>query len=330
MAKNSKGLLRSIPEAIKREVRQRCGFGCVVCGNAIFHYDHLLTKYAEAYEHRADDITLLCGGHHDEKSRGWLHETVVVAANANPACFSEGFARGPLYFSTFAPEIVLGNISCQNVETILSVLGERILYLSPPEVEGGPYLLNALLRNNSGEIVLRIANNEWLTPTDNWDVQLVGPRVAIKNAPGDIALEFKSEAPSRLIFERINMSHKGFNISCRLGEDVKMTSSGGIEIRSGGVEMVGCKVAIQVGAGSLALGVGGGSVRIKSLASGPGKKFSWLRYLTGSLARLNPLAVQSARLNPIKLLLGRFDGNQMCACGSKKTFKTCHGKKVKQ
>lgn len=327
MPTNAKGLSRSIPEVIKREVRQRCGFGCVVCGNAIFHYDHLVTGYADAYEHRADDITLLCGGHHDEKSRGWLPGAAVVAANANPICLSNGFAKGPLYFGVLVPEIILGNISCRNVETILSVLGERVLYLSPPEVEGGPYFLNALLRNNSGEVILHIVNNEWLTPIENWDVQVVGPRVSIRNAPGDIALEFKSEAPDRLIFERLNMTHKGFTISCKLGEDVMMKSSAGIEIHTGGVEMDSCKVAIQVDAGSLVLGAGGGSVLIRSLTSGSARPSPWFPFLGRSLASMNHNAPWSPKRNPLQLLLRKFGGDEMCPCRSGKAFKMCHGQK---
>jgi hypothetical protein len=39
MKKNNKyGLKRTIPEKIKREVRQRCGFGCVRCGSLRTNY----------------------------------------------------------------------------------------------------------------------------------------------------------------------------------------------------------------------------------------------------------------------------------------------------
>ena len=33
---------RNMPLPIQREVRQRCGFGCVVCGLPLYEYDHLL------------------------------------------------------------------------------------------------------------------------------------------------------------------------------------------------------------------------------------------------------------------------------------------------
>jgi len=35
---------RNIPLPIQREVRQRCGFGCVICGTLLYEYDHILTS----------------------------------------------------------------------------------------------------------------------------------------------------------------------------------------------------------------------------------------------------------------------------------------------
>ena len=37
MSTNKHGLSRDIPRAVKTVVRRRCGFGCVICGNAIVH-----------------------------------------------------------------------------------------------------------------------------------------------------------------------------------------------------------------------------------------------------------------------------------------------------
>jgi len=48
---------------MQREVRQRCGFGFVICGIPIYHYDHII-DHAEVHEHTADKLTLLCPTHH--------------------------------------------------------------------------------------------------------------------------------------------------------------------------------------------------------------------------------------------------------------------------
>jgi hypothetical protein len=48
---------RYVPAEIKRAVRQRCGFGCVLCGVPIFQYDHMI-PFAEVQEHTEENITL--------------------------------------------------------------------------------------------------------------------------------------------------------------------------------------------------------------------------------------------------------------------------------
>jgi hypothetical protein len=72
-----------IPEAVRRRVRQRCLFGCRVCGVALFHYDHI-EEYAEVLAHTADDITLLCANHHQMKTSGRLSKVYFLERNANP------------------------------------------------------------------------------------------------------------------------------------------------------------------------------------------------------------------------------------------------------
>ena len=57
---NKHGLSRYIPEAIKREVRQRCGFGCVICGFGFYDYEHFDPDFADAKFHDPNGMTLLC------------------------------------------------------------------------------------------------------------------------------------------------------------------------------------------------------------------------------------------------------------------------------
>ena len=59
---NRFGLGRDIPGTTKRIVRQRCGFGCVVCGAAFYQYEHVDPAFADARVHDPEKICLLCGG----------------------------------------------------------------------------------------------------------------------------------------------------------------------------------------------------------------------------------------------------------------------------
>lgn len=57
MYKNKYGLSRNIPNHIKRAVRQKCGFGCVICGLFICDFDHYAPSFSEAKKHNPDGIT---------------------------------------------------------------------------------------------------------------------------------------------------------------------------------------------------------------------------------------------------------------------------------
>jgi len=66
---NKHCLKREIPAAVKRTVRQACGFGCMVCGEAIYEYEHIDPEFAEAKEHSPDAIGLLCPTCHARVTR---------------------------------------------------------------------------------------------------------------------------------------------------------------------------------------------------------------------------------------------------------------------
>lgn len=78
-----------IPSDIKRQVRQRCGFGCVICGRPLYQYDHLV-PWSEVEEHEPDNLVLLCDQHHREKTSGLLPIEQVIEANEAPANLATG------------------------------------------------------------------------------------------------------------------------------------------------------------------------------------------------------------------------------------------------
>ena len=78
---------------VKRQVRRRCGFGCVVCGAPPYEYDHL-HGWANTHTHEPSGIVLLCAQHHREKTVGLLPIDRVIAANENPANREKGVSTG--------------------------------------------------------------------------------------------------------------------------------------------------------------------------------------------------------------------------------------------
>jgi hypothetical protein len=228
--------------------------------------------FSEATEHNPDDITLLCPLHHREKTAGRLSLETVERHNANPRCKQDGFSWGPFDIGLDFPELTIGNMSFLSTPTILDVLGERILFVNPPETEGGPFRLNALLTDRDGTKVMRIVDNVWTAYVDNWDVQVKGPAITIRKGLADIILKIVVEPPRKIRFERIHMSHRGFNIDCRNTGDVEFIFPNGSSMLSHGTGAIysDMSIAIQVREDSFALGVGGGSMTIGKMTVGGG------------------------------------------------------------
>ena len=82
---NRFGLRRKIPEDIKRRVRQRCGFGCVICGSSVYEYEHVSPTYVEAQRHDPDCIATLCASCHSKVTRRIWSKDKVSHASRRPA-----------------------------------------------------------------------------------------------------------------------------------------------------------------------------------------------------------------------------------------------------
>jgi hypothetical protein len=106
--KNQYGLSRYIPTSVRKEVRRRCGFGCVICGNAIITYEHMEPKFRDARRHEPSCITLLCGHHQQESSKGILSVETIKEYDADPITRRRGFANYVFDLGGKTPELQLG------------------------------------------------------------------------------------------------------------------------------------------------------------------------------------------------------------------------------
>ncbi len=195
---------REIPDPIKREIRQRCGFGCVLCGHPIYQYHHMV-YWSDRQEHIADDITLLCDEHHRQEQAHLLSSEQVATANANPFNRREGVSK-PLYlrFEGKSYEVIIGR-------TKYEVAGPSPLFI-PILVDGVPLvqfrlesstlLLSINLFDRNNELVFQVIDNELLYRADHWDIEFVANRVTIREASGVIWLVVAFEPPHKVIIER--------------------------------------------------------------------------------------------------------------------------------
>jgi hypothetical protein len=255
---NKYGLPRDIPDDVERLVRQRDGFGCVVCGAGIYQYDHLDPEFSEAEFHNENGIILLCASCHEKKTKGMLSRETMAAAAKNPKCKQTGFSRDVFDIGNQHPEIVLGSLTCVNVRCLLRIHGEELLSILPPEFEHGPFRLSAKMANAQGEVVFEIHENEWRIRSDNWDAEQRGPRLIIRNGPRDIALSVRSEPPTRLVVERLNMRWRDAKI--KKGAKGVTIFESGARFETLGTQIVGADIGIDMSKLGITGGAGGGSV----------------------------------------------------------------------
>ena len=300
---NKHGLNDTISSPIKRAVRQRCGFGCVNCGNAAYQYEHVDPTFSEATEHNPDHIVLLCGGCHDRVTRKILSKETIKLRSKNPFCKQKGFSFGPFDLGFIKPTIKIGTVTCQSVKSLINIDGESIFSIQEPECEGAPFRINAFLTNQDGNEILKIVDNEWFTTTDNWDVEVVGQRITIRKEIGDISLVIRTEPPHSLIIERLEMEHRGVKISCIEKKQLKVITPSGQVLTSSSMELNGCNIGFNIEKDSMSIGVGGGSVHIGSMTIDHISSVNNTvdhRTIENRLPRLNTCLYQSS-LNPTLL-----------------------------
>lgn len=209
---NKHGLSRSIPAGIRREIRQRCGFGCVVCGLGIYDYEHFDPEFSEAYEHDPKGMTLLCMQCNQKKRRGLLSVDTVKAMNERPKALEMGFAQEWLDSSTAKVEVVFAGCKFTDCTHIVMIDKIPVLSVIAPEENGAPYRISGRFCNDQGSVVLQIEENNWRVCKDSWDVEWAGSKVTVRNGLGDIALVLRSVPPGKIFVEKINMTVNGWTL----------------------------------------------------------------------------------------------------------------------
>lgn len=239
--KNRHGLSRSIPPRVKLEVRQRCGFGCVVCGSGLIQYDHVSPEYVDAKSHEPENIALLCPTCHDNKTRKYWSIQKILNAMQNPACKKIGFTKNVFDFCGGHPKLKFGGITFEKSVYPIKIDDEYLLKIDEPEFEGGPFRLSGFFYDSKGNRTLEIIENEWKAFTDTWDVIVSAGSISILDGPKNIVLKLSVEPPESITVEILDMkvgviNFKIFNGETRIffpGFDNKFmgSSTGGMQFK---------------------------------------------------------------------------------------------------
>ena len=210
---NRYGLDRQIPDGVKREVRQRCGFGCVLCASSIFDYEHFDPDFTRAREHRPEGITLLCPSCHAKKTRNLMSARRVREADQTPAAKAKKYGFSEIEGTPNRPFVRFAGMLLRNCITPVRIRGFPILSFEEAEAAGGPYRLSASFFNERGRPSLFIRKNEWQVLADTWDVEVVGSSVTVRNGPGQIALQLRFVPGVGLLVDRLEMHCAGYRLS---------------------------------------------------------------------------------------------------------------------
>lgn len=245
-APNQHGLSRNIPEDVKRAVRQRCGFGCVICAAAIVEYEHLDPEFARAHQHRPDGIALLCPTCHAKKTRNFLSRRRVIEAMRDPAARKSGFAFSDLEATQQHPYVVFAGMTLRNCRTPVEVRGLPVLRIESAEVNGGPYRLSASFFDARGTPSLFIRQNEWQVLANTWDVEASGGAIVVKTAPGEIALRLRLDPGEGVVVERLSMFCGGYKLEGDT-RSLHITSPGGGRNTFESCMVDNCAVGLSLG-----------------------------------------------------------------------------------
>ena len=205
---NRHGLSRSILDPIKRFVRQRSKFGCVVCRAGIYDYEHIEPEFRDATTHDPDGICCLCSSCHTkvtrrQYSKAYVKEKYKEVEAADVAVVPSPYDQ--LDFHEGKAELKIGGISYDpGVSSVVNYHGQEIFSISPSngvETAG----ISALFLDNDGNKTLRIQDNVWQGAMEAWDTEVVGPRIKVRKKKGMFAVVLRLEPPGRIVVERLDM-----------------------------------------------------------------------------------------------------------------------------
>lgn len=211
--KNRFGLNRYIPPDIRRALRKEAGYGCVICGEIVIHYEHIEPEFKDAHEHDPKKMTILCANCHDKVTRGFTAKSSVWHAKMNPFVKLRGSAKSELFLGNVKSlKIQIGDTIFSNAKSIIEIDDRVILQILPPEAIEAPFRLNASFFNDNNEFVATIINNEFNVFCTALDFENVSNRFSIWNKRGEKLLVLVVHGPNTITVEEINLHYNGVSV----------------------------------------------------------------------------------------------------------------------
>lgn len=244
-SRNKHGLTRNIPAVVKLQVRQECGFGCVICGASLIEYEHIDPPFEDAQLHDASAIALLCSSCHSNVTRKFWSKDKVKLARSSPRCRSDGFSWGGLDLGSESPVIHFAGVTFRNCPVPIAVKGMPVLEIESPTIAGSPFLLSARFFGESGRQLFRIDKNEWNSTSGVWDTKFEAGRIEISEAKGSQQLVLRALPGSGLAVEKLWMNVRGYWLFGDV-DGLEIVSPQGQRLHLQKCHIDGCKIGIDI------------------------------------------------------------------------------------
>ncbi|ELY2820324.1 hypothetical protein SMC58_004277, partial [Cronobacter dublinensis] len=206
---NQYGLSRAIPAEVKRQIRQKCGFGCVICASPIIEYEHVDPIFVSAKEHSPEAMTLLCPTCHAKVTKRIYSKEKIKKAMRDPAARIQGKISDKLDFSEGEPLIKFGGETFVNCKIPVMFQGEPLLQI---EIEDGETLISGRFYDSKGNLSLEIIKNEWVCDNRCWDVRVIGPTISVIEKKAGPRLVLAVDPPKAFIVKRFDMLIRGVRL----------------------------------------------------------------------------------------------------------------------
>ncbi|MFC4557847.1 HNH endonuclease [Virgibacillus kekensis] len=202
---------RYIPLPLKRKVRKAAYFRCIICGNPIIEYHHIV-PFHRVKEHSSDNLVALCPEHHHRADCGEIPLGSINKFRENPFNRDKNHISKDFFLSNYsALRTRVGSNVYIRTPKILIVDNQSLITITPDNDDNA--LLNAKFYDSKDMLVAEIKDNEWFayqTPK-LWDISYSPGHLKINRSKGDILMEFKLSDGN--IDLRAEMYYHGYGIS---------------------------------------------------------------------------------------------------------------------
>lgn len=184
---------KNIPESIKLKVRQKCNFGCIICRNPIYDYEHF-KEYSLCKTHEEDNIFLLCPNCHRNKGRLYSRDeitrrlTTVMEQPAKGGVLNFDWVWFELAGNSFPAFTKLG--------VSINVLNRLVISI---QKKSGSTTINVLIKNEEGKVLLEIIDSEIIRIGNSWDIRHTVGKIVFRNKPRALDWSFSYNADSGMI-----------------------------------------------------------------------------------------------------------------------------------